>query len=312
MLKHLQHHEIDRQKWDACVAASAERMVYAFSWYLDVVCQKQWEGLVEEQEGIYTAVLPLPVKKRFWLKQVYQPFFTQQLGLFQTSKSKANLEAFLKQIPQNYLKIYLQLNTKNILSGAVPSFTIQKRINYHLPLNKPYQQLYQSYATNQKRNLKKAKTAGLLIAPATDIGTIINLFRENKGKELQEVKPKHYKVLQQLYHTAKKHQAAALWQVTQNNKLLAAAFFLVQSGKIIFLFGASSEAGKKAGAMAFLLDSVIQQHAGQNLVLDFEGSNVPGVAKFYANFGAAPVTYLSLSREKLPWYIKWISRSFIF
>ena len=55
MIKYLEHEEIDLKKWDATIDASPNGMVYAKSWYLDIV-SPGWEGLVNED---YNAVFPL-------------------------------------------------------------------------------------------------------------------------------------------------------------------------------------------------------------------------------------------------------------
>jgi hypothetical protein len=36
------------------------------------------------------------------------------------------------------------------------------------------------------------------------------------------------------------------------------------------------------------------------MTLDFEGSNIPGIARFYKGFGALPQTYYSLHQNRLP------------
>ena len=41
---------------------------------------------------------------------------------------------------------------------------------------------------------------------------------------------------------------------------------------------------------------------------DFEGSMIPGVARFYAGFGANPETYFQLKFNRLPLPLRWIKR----
>lgn len=307
MLRYLSHHQINRLVWDNCVAASGQRIVYAFSWYLDTVC-KQWDAVVEEQDGNYVSVFPLPLGRWFGQLGVLQPYFTQQLGLFTTAESQEReVKDYLAYIPEKYKGIYLQLNTANTLVAAsLPAYAVQERVTYLVSLEAGYSALRQRYSTNQKRNLKKAVAAGVQLSSGEDVRALIQLFKETKGRELREVKEKHYIILAKLYRALQEHEAAAIVQVTDaSGNLLAAALLVLQPDKIIFLFGASSEAGKGCGAMAFLLDNIIQQHAGSKRVLDFEGSMVPSVAKFYANFGATPVPYVSITRQHTPWYLSW-------
>jgi hypothetical protein len=46
MIKYLRQDEINVDKWDQCISHSVNGMIYAFSWYLDIV-NNRWEALVE-------------------------------------------------------------------------------------------------------------------------------------------------------------------------------------------------------------------------------------------------------------------------
>ncbi|MFD2512682.1 peptidoglycan bridge formation glycyltransferase FemA/FemB family protein [Pontibacter locisalis] len=305
MLRYLLYKEINEEKWNDCVSASTERIVYAFSWYLNTVCMR-WDAVVEEQEGRYVSVFPLPLGRRWGQLGVLQPYFTQQLGLFTTKNTKhKNIEAYFELIPDRCKSIYLQLNTENSkVIADVEKYDQAERVTFHLDLKPKYEDLLNSYRNRHKLN--KAKRASLQIKPLDNINPLVSIFKATKGKELREVKEKHYRLLARLYAILKQQNAAELLQaVDHEENTLAAALFIVQPEKIIFLFSGSSEEGRKAAAMTLILDHVISRYAGSNRVLDFEGSMVPSVAKFYANFGAAPVAYVSLSKQHKPWYLKW-------
>ena len=81
MLQYLKHGEIDFQRWDDCIDHAINSYVYAYSWYLNIVAG-EWDALVEEKDGKYQRVFPLPFRKKAGIKYIYQPPFTQQLGLF--------------------------------------------------------------------------------------------------------------------------------------------------------------------------------------------------------------------------------------
>ena len=61
MINYIEHKDIDFKKWDSCVANSLNRLIYGFSWYLDVVCN-DWDALVYND---YEAVFPLPKRKKW-------------------------------------------------------------------------------------------------------------------------------------------------------------------------------------------------------------------------------------------------------
>ncbi len=63
MIKLLSNDQIDRALWDKTIESSPYGMIYALSWYLDIVCP-DWEALVSDN---YEQVMPLPVKKKMGL-----------------------------------------------------------------------------------------------------------------------------------------------------------------------------------------------------------------------------------------------------
>jgi hypothetical protein len=134
----------------------------------------------------------------------------------------------------------------------------------------------------------------------------VQLFQATKGKEVPKLREADYFMLQQLYTKAQGLEAVQWLEIRQEGELLAGAFFVLSHGHIIFFFGAASAQAKQTGAMGLLLDYLIQQRAGSGGLLDFEGSDLPGVARFYDGFGAKPVTYVSLTRTNLPWFFRWM------
>ena len=61
----------------------------------------------------------------------------------------------------------------------------------------------------------------------------------------------------------------------------------------------STSSGKQKCAMFFLLDRFIRENSGSNLILDFEGSMIPGVAKFYQGFGSRNTPYLRFLKTNI-------------
>lgn len=310
MIELLRHPEIDQTQWDACLQRADKPLVYARAWYLNAVCGSRWQALVEKKDGRYVSVFPVPFRSFLGETSVVQPLFTQQLGLFCTPESQhRNPAEYLEFLPQHYQQAVYQLPWAEL---SLPSFwNLRARPNYELSLQPEYAVLRQGYATNLKRNLKKASGANLSATADGNVETLLSLFKATKGQELNDLKARHYAKLKTLCQHAQAAGAGQLWQVSQQGITLCTAFLLFSGDRITYLFGASSATGRQLNAMAFLLDYVVQQQAGTSQTFDFEGSEVPGVAKFYANFGAQPVQYLSLSFQPQATARPWILRAFI-
>ena len=53
-----------------------------------------------------------------------------------------------------------------------------------------------------------------------------------------------------------------------------------------------------------MINEFIKDHAGQKLFLDFEGSDVKSVARFYIGFGAVEENYPAIKLNSLPGVVK--------
>ena len=58
--------------------------------------------------------------------------------------------------------------------------------------------------------------------------------------------------------------------------------------------------GRSFGASHLVINTFIQQHAGKNMILDFEGSNIPEIAFFFKGFGAKAEEYPGIKYNALP------------
>ncbi|GGF05891.1 GNAT family N-acetyltransferase [Hymenobacter cavernae] len=312
-LRYLRHSEINLAAWDACVAAAQQAVPYAYSWWLAATAG-YWDAVVELStvDNSYRSVLPLPVKWRPWGRQVYQPAFTQQLGLLTTAASQhRELADYLGLTAKRFAKFYIQSNVSNALFEPPPGFSSAERRTYLLDLSADYTTLLAGYASDYRRRLRRnQQQPAPLMAMTTDDGTaLIQLFRLHKGGEVASLKGRHYQQLASLVTALQARNLALLLEVREPaaNNLLAAALFVKHPRGLIYLFAAASPEGKQAGAPLVLLDEVIRRHAGTpRFILDFEGGMIPSIARFFANFGAKPASYAALAKNtRQPWYLLW-------
>lgn len=287
MIRYITHNEINKRKWDECISSSINGRIYAYSWYLDIVSD-QWDALILDN---YQAVFPLPFRRKFGINYVYQPYFSQQLGLFsKAALTPSLLEEFLLKIPPHFKYIDINLNQHNTLN----SFDIktESRRNIEMDLLADYSHIYEAYSTNLKRNLKKAAKAQLTIFENLKPDAVINLFKSNNKKHLSKFKSDDYSRLIRVVYKALQLRHVEVWGAySSENNLCAAAIFMRSHKRLTFLFSGATEYAKENGALPFLIDAYIEANAGQELVFDFEGSNDANLARFYLGFGAKSITY---------------------
>lgn len=297
-LKYIEHTNIDYKKWDACVENAGNSRIYAMSWHLDRTAVV-WDALVL---GNYDFVMPLPFRKKWGIKYLYQPLFSQQLGIFPAPPAEI-AQLFYSKTVQLFRYSDMQINAQN---PALSSDGIQfvPRRNFILSLNNKYQEIAKSYAKNTKRNISKSAKNKLSYVAGLRMEDYVEFKRNNLKTPLAD---RDLKILKSIIANGQYKGIGEISGVySASNKLCAAVYFCRWKERFIYLNAATSNKGKEAGAMFYLLDRFIRSSAGTNMVLDMEGSMIPGVARFFAGFGAHPETYHLLKFNRLPLPLKWI------
>lgn len=295
MIRYLKNNEIDREKWNRCIRNAFFETIYPYSWYLDLA-SPGWEGLVR---GDYDAVFPLTWKVKFGIPYLIQPFLTQQLGIFAQEKSPdLVVRSFLDNIPSRFKHIDICLNSSNELTNK--DFKILKRVNYELNLNRDIDLIRSGYSTNTKRNLQKALQNRLKINNI-NIETYIALRQESDKNKFNT---EHYQKLAKLFSGIIKRGSGELTGAFCDDKPCAAVFWAYSQTRLIYLNAVSSEAGKEKRAMFLMVDDCIEKNAGKDTIIDFEGSMIPGVARFFQGFGAKTNHYIRIRKSKIPFTLK--------
>lgn len=304
MIRYLRNNEIDKALWDRCISSSPDGIVYAESWYLDIVSHG-WDALVKDN---YESVFPLTWRKKWNIHYLFQPYFTQQLGLFSINNTATEnlVREFTEAIPEKFRLIEIQLNTGNKID-KLEHFRTNERVTHHLDLTANYESLKKKYSENLSRNIRRSKNSGLSLDQQSGFSEIIDLFRLNKGKEVFNLGNSDYNTFRKLLAAATDRGNADIRYANDSEgKRIAGAIFLASKSSYIFIFSANTPDGKDSGAMAFLIDSFIRDHAGERKILDFEGSMDKNLSRFYKSFGSQEIVYLQILKNKLPFIIRWL------
>lgn len=301
-IKYLSQTEIDKNKWDACINTASNGLIYACSFYLDAMA-KNWDALVL---GDYEAVMPLTWNKKYGFYYLYQPAFTASLGVFGKNVDESIVKKFLAAIPKKFRLIEISLNHGNNYPAAVTSYL--PRQNFVLDLSKSYNELYNAYRQNHQRNIVKTIQLGCKVRNDISVDAVMRL-NEEQLKHISGTKPEDYPSFKKLFSFLKEQGKATSYAITNaQNKILASAIFFFSHNRAYYIMVGNHPDGKTIGASHALIDAFIKDHAGQNLVLDFEGSDIRNLAFFYSGFGAKEEIYPAIQLNRLPWYIRLLKK----
>lgn len=287
----LPSHKIDKQKWDNCIKQSSNPLIYATSVYLDHMADN-WEGFIAND---YSLVMPVPWRKKYGIKYCYNVPFIQQLGIFGKNFKQDDVDFFVNALKKIYRYGDYAFNYLNQIKNA------GNHNNYILLLSSKYKILKEFYLSHLEKNLHKAKNFSLQYEEG-NINETIKMFRELYGDRVQQVTSVHYKKFSILCRLKEKEGDLVLRKVSNNNEMLASILLMKDERRYYNLMMSSTQNGRKQSAGAFLYDALIKELSHNGMMLDFEGSDIPGIEFFYKGFGAVnqPYTTMHLNTLGLP------------
>ena len=298
ILYYLKHYQIDKQKWDQAIENAQNGLVYALSWYLDIV-SPNWDALIL---GDYEMLMPLPVKSKFGQKVLFQPIFAHQLGVFSKSNiTHETINLFIEEATKHSKFIDIKLNNNNLAIEKQPFYQRQTQT---LDLSKSYNEISMQYNRSLKSNLAKSTRTDFVITDCINTDILIDAMRSMyERKNVEGVKEADYKNLKRIMDYSIHSGIGKIYCALADKQICSAMFLLTWQNRVYTFYG-TTLLGREKRSMVALMDYYIKENAGKNLTLDFCGSNIPGVAEWNLGFGAQNYNYYGVRVNNLPLWLR--------
>ena len=291
-------HKINNAKWDTCICNSSTAFIYATSAYLNFMSD-HWHGIVVND---YDCVMPIPWRKKFGIRYCYDIPFIQQLGWFQQSKS---IDA--TQIIQNFFSFIKYGDYAfNFQNGKVENAFLCN--NYVLDLSQSYNAIQNNFNNDLANNLKKAYKQELIYSKG-EFNAAIELYKDLYHQRMPHVSTSDFENFKKLcVHLSSNNNVIVRNVCNTKNELFATALLLRDERRLYNIMNSTTIEGRKTEANHFLFDNILREFAGNNLLFDFEGSDIPGVKNFYEKFGAVNQPYYKLHLNHLSFPLNFLKR----
>jgi len=298
VIRFLTNKEIDKACWDECIKQSPNRLLYARTFYLDNMAPG-WDALIGEN---YDWVFPITARRKYGISYLSQPPLSQQLGVFAKPNVIAPFANIVEWLKQYYRFWEINVNYSTDTRLILPPVKISAATNFLLDLSADYKSMTAKYQKDLKKNIKRSERLQLRYQETNDYHKPIELFIKYYSGRLGNIKAKDYTNFSNICgNRSQKNKLLVRKAVNSSNEILSIALLFIDGKRLYNLMNATTEAGRKAEANHFLFDSIIREFAGTHFILDFEGSDVPGINKFYKNFGGENQPFYLLKYNNLPW-----------
>ena len=283
--------------------------VFSRDWWLDAACGDDWDVLLDEKNGKIHAAMPLYVPCRYITSM---PHYTQSMGVwFAAGAADAKYSSLLEQrqaICKSFIeklkpyKSFLQ-NFSHDFTDWLPfyweKYSQTTRYTYILHEIKNIEKILSGMSQQTRRNLKKAEEQSITVRQGVGIDEFLKIqaltFERQKTRNTQSSA-----VLQRIIEAARERgQGDIFGGYDKDGNLHATAFVVWQNSSAYYIAGGGDPSLRSSGAHTLVLWEAIKYVSQYTDMFDFEGSMIPGVERFFREFGAEQTPYFMISRGKL-------------
>ena len=300
-----------KEKYRALCAIEPSIPLFSKDWWLDCVCGVgSWNVVLVEENGTIKAALPyyIPLSD-----VITMPYYTQTMGPWFAPLAKdakyahklARLQALSKmlihQLPP--FSSFLQ-NFSYEVTDWLPfyweKFKQTTRYTYLLPDISDPEYLKSQMSANIRRNMASASGKNsIAVKKGIHCSEFIHALQCTYNRQKMNFwgDPD---LLCHLVETCRKRKQGDIWGAYDAEGRLHAAVFIVwQESSAWYLAGGGDPQLRQSGAHSLLLWECIQYVAQYTNRFDFEGSMIPGVERFFREFGAIQTPYFTISKGEL-------------
>ncbi|MBS1747474.1 MAG: hypothetical protein JST21_15005 [Bacteroidetes bacterium] len=288
-LQLLASHKIDEQKWDQCLKSGTNGLIYSTTDFLCTLCDN-WDAIVV---GDYDYIMPVPWRKKYGIKYCYHVPFLQQAGVFGKNVSEKIVAGCFDLLRKKFLYGDYAFNYKNIVgTGKICN-------NFTLSLASNYNSTSFFYSDKLKADLNKAQCHSFDFVQA-GADEAINLYHQLYAPRFPHIGKDVFKKLFDFCLIKEKQNNLIVRKIKCDGSTLAINLLLKDQSRLYNIISCTTAEGRNQHAGHALHDSIIKEFSQTGWLLDFEGSDIPGVAHFYKSFGAMNQPYTRVHFNALP------------
>jgi hypothetical protein len=282
--------ELNKKKWDDLVAKN-KGAFYSKSEFLDIM-SKNWGVYVNES---YTKGVAICFNKIFYIKLVYPCIFSKTTEFINLNNKEA--EEIIAQIKKDFSQgsIYLSeiFKTLKVVSNQVYQELNEDKFNLN---------------NQAKRMLKKAVKSGHFVKEIS-INSCLELILTTLSLKINEIDRHTFSKIESLIlHLNLKNEIIAFGIFDINSELQGGQVFHIGDSTITYLTGACLNQSREQGGMYLCMNEAINFSFNQSKVVNFGGSNIENIRRFYTSFGGQDVTYYKHEWNNSPVWFKLIKK----
>lgn len=296
MVQHLLHHQLDFNKWDACIKNASNADPFLLSSWLNVA-EPDWSALVADD---YAAVFPVFRTKKMRWSFFDLPNFVQKVSVYGNAHHEEAIAAQLQILHGN--TDYVCYTTDGHL---ITDTAVKKIVRCHQIL-----ELKEGVRFPTKvwgRNIRKAEASGFTALTAVPAEVFVTALKKELIEKGNPYKTADYILLKALAEKSVEEGYGFIEGIQdETGTFICGQFYIYMAGKIYLVACFSTDSARQHSLLHYLLYQIIGQKYRQDTTLriHFGGSNLPVIADFNKNFGATDEHFVLAYKNTLPFWFR--------
>jgi len=287
--------------------------IFSQPWWLDAICQNNWDVILIEQSDKIIASFPYyKTKTKKIFTHIGMPPLTQKLGPYIVYDSNIKSEnkkigyeheiynEIINKLPKfDNLKINFDKKYKNWLPFYWKDFKQTTRYTYILDNISDHDSLFNNYSKSKKQPIQKAKELFTLKydLPKDDFYSYFSEVVRERRKVIQFSKD----LFSRLYDAVYEHKAGRTFYCTDKENNIHAINMVVWDKECAYyLLAIRTKKYNTSGGTEFLVDETIKYVSQFVNSFDFEGSMIKGVEESYRHYGTRQTEYYTIYKHNNP------------
>ncbi|MDR1746955.1 MAG: GNAT family N-acetyltransferase [Tannerella sp.] len=301
---------MSKEKYRALCQTEESIPIFSQDWWLDVVCgEANWDVLLIEKNDRILAAWPLYIPLR---GVVTMPPYTQTMGVwFAPTSDDTKYHSTLEKRQALCNQLIEKLKTRVFLQNFNYAFTDwlpfywkgykqTTRYTYLLKDLNNRNVLRENMNRQMRRNIRDARNKfNIEVKSGVAADSFIQIQDQTfERQRLRNKQDPH--VLRHLIAACRERKQGDIWGgYDSDGQLHAAAFVVWQKRSAYYIAGGGNPSFRHSGAHSLVLWEAIKQVSQYTDTFDFEGSMLPGVERFFREFGGVQTPYFAVSKGKI-------------
>ncbi|MBN1338008.1 MAG: GNAT family N-acetyltransferase [Bacteroidales bacterium] len=262
------------------------------------------------RDGRMTGGFHLFKDRLFFSTHVKNPPFTPSCGLFfeNPAGNSAKKLTYAKSV-MTAIAGFVSSRFSGIITFSFPPeitdmqpfywkhFKVVPNYTYRIDLSMDEDDIFSAFSPERRNDIKKAVKDGLTVSFPGDAAFMRDIVIKTFDRQKDSINEKILDNI--LFRFARPANSFAV-EVRQNSDIMAGVFCVFDSKNAYYLLGGYDPANRHSGAAALAVWEAIKKSREKGLkVFDFEGSMIPGVERFFRDFGGTLVPYFSVNKAPL-------------